>query len=84
MAVFSRNEANHDANLHHLFVIAKMHGLTFNSKKCAIKQQSIRFYGVIYDQDGAHPDPDKVTAVKKMARPSSQKELKKGKSSWAS
>ena len=75
VAVFGKKEADHDANLHHLFAIAKKHGLTFNSKKCAIKQQSIRFYGVIYDQDGAHPDPAKVAAIKSMARPSSQKEL---------
>ena len=75
VAVFGKNEADHDANLHNLFAIAKKHGLTFNSKKCSIKQQAIRFYGVTYDRDGAHPDQDKVADIKGMAKPSNQKEL---------
>ena len=75
VAVFGKNEAEHDINLHHLLAVAKKHGLTFNSKKCAIKQQAIRFYGVTYNHDGAHPDPDKVAAIKGMAKPTSQKEL---------
>ncbi|XP_037077171.1 uncharacterized protein K02A2.6-like [Pollicipes pollicipes] len=49
VAVFGKNEADHDASLHHLFTVAKKHGLTFNSRKCAIKQQSIKFYGITYD-----------------------------------
>ena len=73
VAVFGKNEAEHGANLHHLLAVAKKHGLIFNGKKCAIKQQAIQFYGVTYDQDGAHPNPDKVAAIKGMARPTSQK-----------
>ena len=75
VAVFGKTEEEHDANLHHLFRVAEKQGLTFNSQKCAIKQPSIKFYGITYDRNGAHPDPDKVADIKRMATPTNQKEL---------
>ena len=51
VAVFGRNEAEHDANLHNLMRVSREHGLVFNSKKCAIKAPQISFFGTIYDDN---------------------------------
>ncbi len=50
-------------------------GLRLNPDKCFIKQEKIKFYGLICGPDGIQPDPDKVTALKRMATPTSSKEL---------
>ena len=50
-------------------------GLKLNPDKCFIKQEKIRFYGLICGPDGIQPDPNKVTTLKQMAPPTSSKEL---------
>ncbi|XP_047481466.1 uncharacterized protein K02A2.6-like [Penaeus chinensis] len=60
-------EEEHDINLHNLFKTAKQQGLTFKSAKCMIKQEQVKFFGTVYDKEGSHPDPDKVTAIKTMS-----------------
>ena len=50
-------------------------GLKLNPDKCKIKQKKRKFDGVICSADGIQPDPDKVSALKKMTRPTSKQEL---------
>jgi hypothetical protein len=50
-------------------------GLKLNPDKCFIKQEKIKFYGIICGQDGTQPDPDKVSALKQMAPPTNSQEL---------
>ena len=50
-------------------------GLKLKLDKCKIKQKKIRFCGVICSADGIQPDPDKVSALKKMTPPTSKQEL---------
>ena len=33
------------------------------------KGNSIKFFGCVYDKNGAHPDPSKVSAIKDMSAP---------------
>ena len=40
--------------------VAHEHGLVFNGQKCEVKKDSFTFFGIVYDADGAHPDPKKV------------------------
>ncbi|KAI0230771.1 hypothetical protein LSAT2_018869, partial [Lamellibrachia satsuma] len=47
----------HDAHLHNLKRVSREHDLVFNSKKSAIKAPQISFFGIIYDENGVHPDP---------------------------
>ena len=44
-------------------------GLKLNPDKCFVKQEKIKFYGVICGQDGVQPDPGKVSALKQMSSP---------------
>ena len=35
----------------------------FNSKKCAIKQESITFFGGVFLAEGYSPDPEKIQGI---------------------
>ena len=50
-------------------------GLKLNPDKCKIKQKKIKFHGVICSAGGIQPDPEKVSALKKMTPPSIKQEL---------
>lgn len=43
--------------------------------KCAIKTDSITFFGRKHDASGVHPDPEEVTDLHNMATPNGKKEL---------
>ena len=75
VAVFGRTEEEHDQNLHNLMQVAAKSGLVFNSKKCIIKAPRIHFFGMVYDADGAHPDPKRVEDIKALPPPSNEAEL---------
>jgi hypothetical protein len=75
IAVFGKNEAEHDRNLHNLMIVARKYGLIFNADKCEIKIPRIKFCGCYYDAEGIHPDPDKVNSVHAIPPPSNQTEL---------
>ena len=75
VAVFGRTEEEHDQNLHNLMQVAAKSGLVFNSKKCIIKAPPIHFFGMVYDADGAHPDPKRVEDIKALPPPSNEAEL---------
>jgi len=74
VVVFGKTEEEHDKNLHNLFKIAMQQGLTFISAKCMIKQE-VKFFGTVYDKEGSHPDPDKVSAIKALPSPRNVTEL---------
>ena len=75
ITVCGKTEAEHDQNLHNLMEVAKQQGLVFNSKKCELKVPQIKFFGMMYDKDGVHPDPAKVKDIKSRCSPESKMEL---------
>ena len=46
---------DHDSNIINLFNVAQKGGPMFNSAKCAIKQDSVTFYGSIFSAQGYSP-----------------------------
>ena len=50
--VYGQNESEHYANLHCLMQVDVKEGLVFNSKKCEIRTEQIKFFGTIYDSKG--------------------------------
>ena len=42
--IYRKDDRDHDTNIINLFNVAQKEGLMFNSKKCAIKQESITFF----------------------------------------
>ena len=75
VAVFAENEEKHDRVLHKLMKVASEYGLVFNSSKCKIKAKSIKFFGMIFDANGSHPDPIKVDDLKGMPTPTNKTSL---------
>ena len=75
VGVFGKDEAEHDANLHNLMKTARRHGLVFNIDKCEIKRQSLKFFGLVFDAEGAHPDPKRIRDIEQMRRPANSTEL---------
>ena len=51
-------------------------GLRLNENKCKIRQNSLAFLGHIIDKDGCRPDPDKVTAIADISRPTNITEIR--------
>ena len=75
VAVYAKSEDEHDKIIQNLMEVAEKNGLVFNSDKCIIKKNKIKFFGTIYADDGIHPDPKKVSDLKSMPAPKSKKEL---------
>ena len=59
--VYGDSEASHDANMHGMISRCKETGLKLNPDKCFIKQDQIKFYGIICTKDGIQPDPSSVS-----------------------
>ena len=64
IVVYGDSEASHDANMHSMISRCKETGLKLNPDKCFIKQDQIKFYGIICTKNGIQPDPSKVSALK--------------------
>ena len=75
VAVFGKDKAEHDRNLHNLIEVARKYGLIFNIDKCEIKISCIKVFGCYYDESGVHPDPDKVVALHAIPPPTNVTEL---------
>ena len=70
-----KDDEEHNQNLHRFMHIAHEHRLVFNGEKYEVKQDSVTFYGTVYNTDGAHPDPRKVDAVHQMPPPETPSQL---------
>ena len=75
IVVFGTTEAEHDRHMHEMLTRCKATGLKLNPDKCTVKESKIKFYGIICGENGIQPDPDKVSALKKMQPPKDIQEL---------
>ena len=65
----------HDRNVHGMLKRCQATGLKLNLDKCFVKQEKIRFYGVVCGQRGIQPDPGNISALKQMSAPTNRQEL---------
>ena len=75
IVVFRKNSEEHDQNIHGMLRRCQDTCLKLNPDKCFVKQEKIRFYGVVCSQDGIQPDPNKISALKLMSASTSHREL---------
>ena len=73
--IYRKDDRDHDANIINLFNVAQKEGPIFNSKKCAIKQESVMFFGVVFSAEGYSPDPEKIQSISEMTPPQMKQEL---------
>ena len=72
--IYKKNDRDHDTNIINLFNVAQK-GLVFNSKKCAIKQESVTFFGRVFSAEGYYPNPEKIQGISEMTPPQMKQEL---------
>ena len=75
VAVFGKNQEEHDKNLHNLMQVARKYGLIFNFDKCEVNIPCIKFFGCYYDAQGVHPDPAKVSDIHALPAPANVNEI---------
>ena len=69
VALFGKDEKEHDANLHNLMKIAQQEGPVFNPDKCDTKKQKMRFFGLEFSCRGEDrcyqpaADPERCSAI---------------------
>ena len=68
--VYGSDQTEHDRRLHAVLAKLQDSGITLNEEKCEFSKSEIKFVGHIVNRDGILPDPDKVSAIKHMERPS--------------
>jgi len=73
--VHANTQADHDLAVTRLFQRFQDCGLTLSVKKCQFNLQEIKFFGVIFSEQGMSPDPDKVRAIKEASRPQTKKDV---------
>ena len=73
--IYGKDDKDHDVNLINLFNVAQMEGLVFDSAKCAIKQDSVTFFGGVFSAKGYLPDPCKIQGITDMPACQTKQEL---------
>ena len=61
--VTGKNVEDHNRNLKATFQRLRDSGLTLKRSKCIFSQKSIKFFGLVFSEDGISPDPEKVDAL---------------------
>ncbi|KAK2718885.1 hypothetical protein QYM36_006033 [Artemia franciscana] len=65
----------HDANVRSTLIRAREKGVKLNLQKCVFKCNSIPYFGHVISENGIHPDPQKVRALREMRTPNTKDEL---------
>ena len=61
ITVHGCTETEHDVHLLNLMQVAHKYGVVFNPQKMHVKVPAVNFFGCLYDANGVHPDPEKLT-----------------------
>ena len=77
IVTYGTSDEGHDLNMHQMMVRCEQSGLNLNPDKCRIKEDKIKFFGIIFSADGIQPDPKKVSALKQMEHPENKAELRR-------
>ena len=75
MFIYRKHDRDHDANIINLFNVAQKEELIFNRKICAIKQESVMFFGGVFSTEGYSPDLEKIQGISEMTPPQMKQEL---------
>ena len=73
---YSTNKADPLKHLRNIFQTLRALNLKLKSKKCTLFQREVVYLGHFIGNDGAKPDPDKVSAVKYWPVPKTVKQIR--------
>ena len=74
--VFGSDEEDHYRALSATFQRLCDSGLTLKRSKCEFGKRSIKFFGLVFSDQGISPDPEKVEALQHLSPPTNQAELR--------
>ena len=74
--IYGRNQEMHDIAVENVLAMLEKNGLTANRSKCEFNKSSIKFFGLIFSENGVKSDPGKVEALKQAEPPKSKSELR--------
>ena len=74
--IFGKDQTEHDIRLSTALEKIQAAGVTLNKEKCEFNKTSLTFLGHTIDEKGISPDPQKTSAISKMASPKSTTELR--------
>ena len=66
---------DHNHNFKATFQCLRDSGLTLKQSKCIFSQKSIKFFGLVFSEDGISPDLNKVDALQNLRAPTNQTQL---------
>lgn len=75
--VFAASQEEHDSRLRAVLLRLEEAGATLNVGKCEFDKKKVKFLGHIIDKDGIRADPEKTSALVKMAAPQSVSDLRR-------
>ena len=75
--VHGRMKEEHDRRLDKVLQRMQEVGLTLNEKKCQFSRNQVKFLGQVIDQDGVHPDDEKVRAIQRFKKPQNVGEIRR-------
>ena len=67
--IYATTEEEHDQRLRSVLDRIASAGVTLNLLKCLFKQKEIKFLGLIINEEGVSPDPEKIRAIVDMPPP---------------
>ena len=73
--VFGRDKEQHNLRLETVFVWLRSAGVILNPDKCEFLKSRLTFLGHVMDENGIHPNSEKIAAITKMQPPTSITEL---------
>ena len=68
-------QSDHDRNVTRLLERARQVNLKLNKSKVKLRKTEVKFMGHVISNEGLKPDPDKVSAIKNMPKPTSNSEV---------
>ncbi|KAK2711213.1 hypothetical protein QYM36_012404 [Artemia franciscana] len=73
--ISGKTTEEHDANVRSALIRAREKGVKLNLQKCIFKCDSIPYFGHVISENGIHPVPQKVRALREMRTPYTKDEL---------
>jgi hypothetical protein len=69
--IYSRNAADHSRDVGRVLALIEKAGLKLKASKCHFARESVDLLGFVISKNGISANPDKVTAIKELATPTS-------------
>ncbi len=74
--IYGESQHEHDIALNAVCQRFSQVGLTLNHEKCQFSQTRLTLCGMVFSAEGISPDPNKVSAIRNAAPPSSVKDVR--------